>query len=700
MKTSALILFMVLAAVNTVVAQREGSTNPAKAHTDTVTLKEIVVQASRPASRLDGDGIVTTVTGTPLHGIGTVSDLLGYIPGVLNNNGSIEVIGKGVPMIYINGRRLMNMAELTQLPSSKVREIKVITNPGARYDNSIGAVIRISTVRELGEGLSLDSRTVLGYRDYIYGKEQLGLNYRNAGLDIFGTLEYDNTRSKSRGTTIQSIWGGGEKNTNELETRDHQRASLYFGKVGFNYTTRSGHSIGAYYQSVSKPVKTDGESESLYTFDETSDGRSRICRSIREKNHDNLVDGYYSGKWGSWSADAAFDFLWRDKKSNQSVIEDEVMSFIDRSDGRMLAAELHLSHPLWKGVIKTGAAYTNSFRKDKLDSRAADIPDADNRSSEDNVGIYCELEQRFGELSMRVGLRYEYIGSRYYENDVKMERQSRDYNKLLPSFSISMPWGKTMWQAAYTRKYRRPLYSQLSSTVYYDNKYTYETGNPMLKSSFSDNVSLNFIWKWLTVMGSYRHQTDKIITGCFNYPENPEVTLYKKINSPDPVHNFELITSVVPGMVGKYYYPMLMAGVVTQFYKTEYRGTVKRMNNPMTIIRLNNIFLFPGGFRATADLNYRSGGDGENVHIWQHVWNIDLSLSKTFGRHWDLRLAVNDIFNTGGKTGFTIYSSCRDIRVDGIMNTRGVEFTIGYRFNTAKSKYRGNGAGNTEKERF
>ena len=147
-------------------------------------LKEVVVKATRPLSKFDTDGIITTVTGTPLQTLETANDILGYLPGITNQNGAIEVIGKGQPIIYINGRKLLNISELDHLPASKVKDVKVINNPGARYGGDVNAVIRISTVKELGDGFSLNSRATAGVRHYFYTKEILNMNYRTGGLDI------------------------------------------------------------------------------------------------------------------------------------------------------------------------------------------------------------------------------------------------------------------------------------------------------------------------------------------------------------------------------------------------------------------------------------------------------------------------------------------------------------------------------------
>lgn len=662
-------------------------------------LNEIVVSAARNNTRLDSDGFITTISGTPLGEVGTVADLLGYIPGVLNNNGSVEVVGKGRPVIYINGRKLYNTAELEQLQSSRIKEVKVITNPGARYGSSVNAVIRITTVREYGDGFALDSRTVLGYRDYANVKEQLGLNYRTGGLDIFGFMEYADSRAKGTGVTSRNIWGK-QHIANSLEMSERSHSRTVDGKAGFNYITPSGHSFGAFYQTVYTPVHENGTSESAYFINDILTDTGHILRRNSEKSREHLIDGYYSGNWGKWTADITFDFMWKRNRTKQDVVDSETMRFLDRNNGRMLAGELHLSREVLKGRLNLGAEFSDSDRKDIFDSEGSAIGDNDNRIREDNIGVYAELIRRFGPLSIQAGLRYEHIASDYYEYGKKIDGQSGRYDILLPSAVISFPVKKTMIQIGYSRKYYRPLYSQLSSTVYYYDKYTCETGNPMLKSTFSDNVSLNVRRGPFMLIANYKHQSGRIITACLDYPEKPDITLFKKENSPYPMHNLEVIASVSPGTVAKFYYPVFMAGIVAQFYKTDYQGRTVNMNNPMAIVRFNNIFMLPAGYRISADFSYRSEGDGENVRLWQPTWQINLAASKSFGRHWDIKLAVNDIFNTASKSGYTIYSGNHDISISRRVNTRGIELTAGYKFNTTKSKYKGKGAALDERERF
>ncbi|MCH5223022.1 MAG: outer membrane beta-barrel protein, partial [Muribaculaceae bacterium] len=82
------------------------------------------------------------------------------------------------------------------------------------------------------------------------------------------------------------------------------------------------------------------------------------------------------------------------------------------------------------------------------------------------------------------------------------------------------------------------------------------------------------------------------------------------------------------------------------------------------------------------------------------TWQINLGASKSFGFHWEVSLALNDILNTARKNRFTTYSGAMKTYMERIINTRSVELSISYKFNYDKSKYSGKGAGNEEKMRF
>lgn len=93
-------------------------------------LGEVAVNGSRPVARLKGNGVEVAISGTYLANTGTALDLLGKMPFVSKSGSEIEVLGKGTPLVYINGREVRDQSELDRLASSQIKNVEVITTPG------------------------------------------------------------------------------------------------------------------------------------------------------------------------------------------------------------------------------------------------------------------------------------------------------------------------------------------------------------------------------------------------------------------------------------------------------------------------------------------------------------------------------------------------------------------------------------------
>ena len=671
---------------------------------DTITLREVVVKNSRPISQLKDDGIVTTIKGSILENLGSARDVLGYLPGVTNMNGSVEVFGKGAPMIYINGRKMRDGNELYQIRSDKIKEIKVINNPGSRYDASVNAVIRIYTERDAGEGFSLDAKTATGFHDYWYGKENIYGNYRTNGLDVFGMLEYDRSKAKASSSNIQEAWTKSYYMT-DIALNQKNNSRLYQGQLGFDYTTAEMQSFGLYYK-YSRTPSTVMSSLNSSTFLNDSVLENSIMQQYNgNKNYEHLVDGYYSGNIEKWTLDATFDLLWKNTRSDRTTVEDNTINVdrdiatYDKSSGRMIAAEVHLSHHLFKGNINLGMEFVDSKRSDDFKNPQELLVSSNNDINETTTAFYAELLQNFGKVSTRLGLRYEYVNSRYYDNGSKEDEQSRNYGRFFPSLLVTVPFKVSALQLSYSRKYKRPLYSQLNSTVYYENRYFYESGNPYLQPSFIDAISLVFKYRWLIAIANYNHIKDRIISLSAPYSEDESIMLMKKVNSPSDANEWQVMLQAQPTVFGRNYFPSLSVGLMGQFYKLDYCDRIKKFNNPIPTIRFNNIIRLPNNYMLTSNLSWRGKGESENISLGQ-TWQIDLAATKTFGKHWEVRAVLNDVFNTSGNTDFSIYSDNSLFYTNRDINARLVEFSIRYKLNISKSKYKGKGAGNTEKLRL
>ena len=670
-------------------------------HPDSYKLNGVEVKGQRPLVKMKDNAFVTTVEGSYLAKMGTGNDVLGQIPGVLRDGESIEVIGRGKPLIYINGRQMRNPSELDQLSSDQIKDVDVIMTPGAKYDATVKAVIRIKTIRPVGEGFSFNSRTVAGVNHYVYGLEELNMNYRVGGLDIFGMAEYENRRSRQTNDSRQDTYLMSHYQQNSL-MHYYNKNQMLAGKLGFNYMLNDNHSIGLIYTVTSRPNCQTSDYLTNMLIDQRNDDQIMGHGKMDGDDIQHIISGYYAGQTGKWSLDANADVLLQKQNSDNQTIEnatqgdDRTVTTNNDVKNRLYAAKFVAGHPLWKGNLEIGTEGSYVHRTDVFGNVEKIIDGSDTKIEENSMALFVQLMQKVNKLTLIAGLRYEYLDSRYYENGVKMDDESRTYSDLFPSLMLMYPLKNVRARLSYSRNINRPAFSQLSGNVKYINRYLYESGNPYLKPSYRDNLSLALNYKWLTGMIDYARVHDYIITSYSSYKGDPTIALLRKDNAPG-YDNLSLMVSVAP-VFGKYH-PQLMVATQMQNLEVQYRGETKKMNSPMTLVRFNNAVNLPFDSWLNADFSWRSAGDTENIHLAQS-WQFDISLYKAF---WNdrltVKLACTDLFASIRQKA-TIYSDIREIYLDKRLDTRNLELTVRYNFNPAKSKYRGQGAGNDTKGRF
>lgn len=679
-----------------------GNIGRIRLHPDSYTLNGIEVKGQRPLVRIKDDAFVTTVENSYLSKMGTVTDVLDHIPGVILNGGNIEVLGRGTPLIYINGRQLRNGSELSQLNSDQIKDIEVIMTPGAKYDATVKAVIRIKTIRPIGEGFSFDNMTMVGVNHKLFGQEEINLNYRKGGLDIFGMVDYEDFSMNNINTSQQNTYLPNLYLQQQGNTDYSTNAKIKMGKIGLNYMINDKQSFGITYTAASRPLH---ENSSISTNTFSNDQNDDMITGNGEEDTDNMehiLSGYYSNQADKWSLDANADILLQRETVDALTIENATQSesrTITTNNvvrNHLYAAKIVAGHPIWKGKLEFGTEGYLVHRTDQFDNLEHIIYESDTKIEESNAAAFAELTQQFGKLSTKLGFRYEYVNSRYFEQGIRMDDQCRTYSNLLPSAMLAYPFGKVTARLSYSRNINRPSFGQLSSNLLYINRYLYESGNPYLRPMFRDNISLAVNYRWLTAMVDYAHVKDYIISSYSTYADDPTISLLRKDNT----HGFDNLQAMVfvSPTFGKYH-PQLMVATQWQNLEVQYKGQIMKMNDPMLIIRFNNAINLPYDVWLNADFSWRSAGDTENIHLLQSC-QFNISLYKSFWNdRFSIKLACDDLF-ASMRQKLTIYSDVREFYLDKHIDNRKVKLTIRYNFNPAKSKYRGQGAGNDAKGRL
>ena len=262
---------------------------------ETTLLGEVVVVSNLPKTRVKGEAMRTTIEGTILEKAGTVSDALARVPSLeAERDGAVKVLGRGDAEVYINGRKVQDVSELSRLRSDQIEYVDVIQNPGARYSASTKAVVRIQLKKAQGEGFSFQDNVNAMYQYGYTIANNLDVNYRIGGLDLTASLwagRYGHGRSRQANTITYFV---GPDIYEGISTQDTK--SIWKGwspQLQINYMVNENHSLGAYYKYDRHPNEefngffyTDNYENGIFTERSESDIKQRLLqRQVWELGH-------------------------------------------------------------------------------------------------------------------------------------------------------------------------------------------------------------------------------------------------------------------------------------------------------------------------------------------------------------------------------------------------------------------------------
>ena len=678
-------------------------------HPEVLTLKGVVVTGERPKIQLKGNSLVMNVEGTVMERMGSAEDVLSRVPTISKKGDVFEILGKGVPLIYLNNRKLTDLQELKNIQSDNIKNIEVIQNPGARYDASINAVIIIHTKRTAGEGLGVEltswSRKGHGFAN----NERINLTYRTGKLELFVNLFGAYNKRWEKGEFEQTVFADTLWVITNKQ-KDKVNNPFLEGRFGFNYQLDENNSFGGFYQNTYDYVKTWSD----YDDDLQANGNmydhlrnSSVNRAKGAPKHQ--VNLYYTGKIGKLAIDFNADYTYRNQRNRnqQQELSDE---YDDRdvntyalTRSRLMAEKLFVTHPLWKGQIEVGEEYTNTRWNSSFENAEGYIANSNNEQHEQTIAPFIELRQQIGSLQLSAGLRYEHVTSEYFVDGVRRNDQSRTYNDFFPSISLSTSVKKVQLSFSYAKRTTRPSYWQLSSDVVYENRLNLQTGNPYLKPIKYNNLNAMAMWKWLFLNVNFSHCVDPILFTAESLENDSKVNLvtHKNYDHIDWLivtlgaqKNIKLAHEIT-------WTPQYNISLMKPWFKAEFLGKLKNFNQPMISLQLGNILTLPHDWLLQVDFNMHTHGcTGANAKSECINPMLSLSVSKDFcKRRLNVKLSGNDIFN-GGISRFTLYSNRFMFNKMEDNDSRCVTLSLRYRFNVTSSKYKGTGAGNDEKKRL
>ena len=688
---------------------------------DTQMLGEVVVKGELPKTKLTGEGMQTNIRGSVLENVGTANDVLAKTPGIINGQNGIEVIGKGAPLVYINGHKVTDSSELTRLQSNEIQSVEVITNPGAQYDATVRSVVRIRTIRRQGEGFgfNIDASDAQSLH-WSKGNDPFGalnVNYRTGGVDLFAGVNYARNTSRQESYLEKATYGKHLFENKGSLLAEYIGQSLY-GNAGVNWQIGDNHFVGGKLEWGTKvghdvlTVVDDNVFEDGVLIDKlatTSDD------SMGNHTPYNIgANMYYNGTiGGKLGIDINLDYYGTNDYTES--VSKEISSMTHNTDihsesdnsSRLYAAKAILSYPIWKGQLQVGTEETFSRRKDNYSIFGIGIPASEAKVTEDSYAgfaTYAAYLPKVGQLS--AGVRYEHVHYDYQDRLMSINNLTRNYSNWFPTFSYAGKVGNMQVMLNYSAKISRPNYAHLSSAIRYNSRYIWQSGNAQLQPELSHNISATAIWKYLMFMVNYSRTNDPIMTWSSPYNEEG-VVLVKPRNIDTPYRMLVTYVSLTP-TIGPWTmnYTIGLQKQWLTIHLDDARETsgirVRKFNDkPMLVAQLLNTLTLKNGWQLELGGLLQSKSYMQNLYMRNWYFDLTAAVQKTFlkDKSLVLRLEGHDLARKALINMDSDFGS-HTITQTNTMDTQKVKFSIRYSFNTAQSKYRGTGAGADQKARM
>ena len=223
----------------------------------------------------------------------------------------------------------------------------------------------------------------------------------------------------------------------------------------------------------------------------------------------------------------------------------------------------------------------------------------------------------------------------------------------------------------------------------------YETGNPFLVSEISKNLNYELAYKWLTFYMTYSHTSHTMMSNVETYKDNPAIGLLKPVNG-KAYNHVEASVNLQPSF--GIWHPSFTASVAKQWLDMDaHNGKIS--NNPMAVFNFNNTLNTKLGM-FTWMMSYITKGYERNIYLYKPRFCTNVSLYKAFLKdRLSFQLFIYDLLGTDDIHMNAHFGKMKEMIVD-IQSTSKVSLTVRYKFNTTRSKYKGTGAGKSQKNRM
>ena len=665
----------------------------------------VVTARRRPILEQKGTRISTNVAQSTLQKLPTTNMLLNFLPGVSTSytGDGFEVFGKGNPIFYINNRRVRNLDEVYQLSPKDIESIEMETQPGAAFDNTVGAVIYIKLKKKQGDGLSgAVENTFYFFKKGIMDETWLSLNYRKGKTDWFTSISNDNHFNQEDYNVAQDLQVFTQNNQWRVlndETHQNQHKNIKT-KIGFAHEFSEEHSLGMSIRGSIIPFSGHN-----FSTQETTTYKNQLLTAQGRNEYDQFeqdkklsVNAYYEGKLTDvLKMQTDVDYIGLRSDNTSDIVEHNLLNTTSRnvhthSDviSNWWGLKTTFFQQLGKGTLGYGVEVSNLHRTENYQDNVLSAFNAKNNETRSDA--FLNFSYPIKKVNLKLGTRYEYADFDYYENEQKSEAKSKTYRDWLPNVSVAFPWEKTQITFSYARKIKRPAFHDLSDYNSYVSSFLYNRGNPYITPQLTDEWNTLATYGPISASVTYSH-IHKGIYADYQLSSINSDAVERILRNYD---DFSLLKCTLNAQkqIGKWMpkltltYEKPFADKV--FYKSEGLFSVEWMNQ----ITPSENWLF------LVMLLYKSKGSMQEAYIYKPGSGVFVGVGRAFFHQSLSVYAVASDFYNGLNRHARIQNSYISNSTAYSYSNFSFKIGISYNFNTTQSKYKGKETNEEENNRM
>ena len=359
---------------------------------------------------------------------------------------------------------------------------------------------------------------------------------------------------------------------------------------------------------------------------------------------------------------------------------------------------MQASVSLGKGKLSFGSEGTLTERIATF-KQSGYSADADDLIKQKSLAGFANYAISFGKWKANAGVRYEHRETDYYDEGIRIAQQSPTYNDFIPTASLSWADNGFGLSLSYRMMKTYPAYFLLSNAISYRNQYEYDTGNPLLEPNQTYQLNLSASYKWLYATLQYKRVKNSSGNICMPYNEetHPGVLLFGSANL--ATYNGYSLNLVAAPQIGCWR-PQFTAYVSFSPIDGRNLGIEVYRKQPYFLFEWDNSFQFPNGWFLNIQADYHPACHS-GFSVFHTTGQVNARVSKSFLKDnaMTVALTASDIFRTGNYY-FHIHGINSSVKKTIYRDFQRIGLQLSYKFNATKSKYKGTGAGQSEKNRL